>query len=60
MKRLPGNATADSLTCYVREADANSLNSLEQSAPSPRSNYLKSNSILFVGHDFSRAAKSTK
>ena len=45
MKRLPGNATADSLTCYVREADANSLNSLEQSAPFSRSNYSKFNPI---------------
>jgi len=45
IKRLPANATADSLTCYVREADANSLNSLEQFAPSSRSNYSKSNSI---------------
>jgi hypothetical protein len=45
MKRLAGNATADSLTCDVREADANSLNSLEQSGLSSRSNYSKSNPI---------------
>ena len=58
MKRLPGNPTADSLTCYVREADANSLSSLEQSAPSSRSNYSESNSIatLFLLRQLPRSA----
>jgi hypothetical protein len=31
MKLLPANAAANSLTCHVREADANLLNLLQQS-----------------------------
>jgi hypothetical protein len=33
MKPLLGNAAAESLTCHVREADANLLNLLLQSSP---------------------------
>jgi hypothetical protein len=33
MKPLLGNAAANSLTCHVREADANLLNLLPQSSP---------------------------
>ena len=60
MKLSHSNVTADSLTRDVREADANSLNSLEQFAPSSRSNYSKSNSIATLFLSRTRLQSSRK